>query len=965
MIRAIQILFIAILSTACGSQISLKSAEESLSGTSGNSNPSGEVTTSAHTINITLNANTNIELPVQQGTPTSCSVSNLSANLSETTSCSCTAGKCSVGVTASACSSGSGTFDFTMEDAAGNTSSSSATINIQSSVTLPTSINVVPVYNEAGKRNWNDYISNDSGSIGDVCVAATHTKCLHGGEHKEVSITGITSCADLSLVDNLDAFDWKCDDTSGTAVFSTQKLKDTARLADLLNSGGNAFKNNFVILSHCGEQVNSSSTTWWTNPIVNLDDGVASPDTTETIYTITSDVSRNYDITVDKLALVIYPNVSLTRDSTSTALNTTGDFLWIEGDFKEAASTAEAYMHLRDIEHSVLRNVTINDSLEWALRIDNVSDSRFEQVKVLNAQNYSIRMTGSDSYFKDITITGGTSYGLALWDGTNNNYFEDITTSHNQNGGTYVRNSGGNTFKNLKSENNVGNGLSSSFNSIGNRYINVNVAYNNNVGIDIDNSPSTFFYNVKANNNYNASSVFGSGIVLGANSPNSTVINALITANNDNGIHMQRSANSVIKNVTVARNAEYGFWIEYSNNHSVFENIDASFNGDTGISLSRDNQQTVLMDLVSTENTGFGVNVSSSYEIKFSGKLFVDNNTMDPCNSNITSIYQPGLIDTTCSDGTSTGLSSTYSGQLSDAYYMDGVTAAAAIIGKINTADTTNQSDDSSGAAVIPADASSFDWLSFDTNTRSWGADPTNECVSTGNCYIWDDIPSLTDTGGEGGRALKLNVHSCPEAEKFHTKTSERAMGALTFNGSNSFDAGDAITINGTSLVVGTDWNQGANLSDSINNFVTAVNTTFSGSITATATNDELIRFVADNIGDSYNWTLSETDNATNNFTFFSGFMTGGLTTTTQTYLIGAYEILDDKDSSGSIIGDEDGLCESGESCMIQPNFGYYQGHGNIVPASQTVANTPTCADIGTGGTIQNVTLFKYDQNGK
>jgi hypothetical protein len=66
----------------------------------------------------------------------------------------------------------------------------------------------------------------------------------------------------------------------------------------------------------------------------------------------------------------------------------------------------------------------------------------------------------------------------------------------------------------------------------------------------------------------------------------------------------------------------------------------------------------------------------------------------------------------------------------------------------------------------------------------------------------------------------------------------------------------------------------------------------------------------------------------------------------------------------GDGIGNENGFCESNEACLFTPNIGAYQGHGNLVSASTTVANTPTCSDIGTGGSITNVTLYKYESNG-
>jgi hypothetical protein len=68
----------------------------------------------------------------------------------------------------------------------------------------------------------------------------------------------------------------------------------------------------------------------------------------------------------------------------------------------------------------------------------------------------------------------------------------------------------------------------------------------------------------------------------------------------------------------------------------------------------------------------------------------------------------------------------------------------------------------------------------------------------------------------------------------------------------------------------------------------------------------------------------------------------------TVTFLQHAVEILNDG------IGNENGLCESGETCLYTPNIGSYQGHGNLISAGPFTA-----------GTITGVTLLKYETNGR
>lgn len=72
-------------------------------------------------------------------------------------------------------------------------------------------------------------------------------------------------------------------------------------------------------------------------------------------------------------------------------------------------------------------------------------------------------------------------------------------------------------------------------------------------------------------------------------------------------------------------------------------------------------------------------------------------------------------------------------------------------------------------------------------------------------------------------------------------------------------------------------------------------------------------------------------------------------TATTYTFLTNAVEII------GDGIGNDNVLCESGESCLYTPNFGSYQGEGDYLKQG-------TC-DFQ-NGTISNVKLYAYPTNG-
>ena len=69
----------------------------------------------------------------------------------------------------------------------------------------------------------------------------------------------------------------------------------------------------------------------------------------------------------------------------------------------------------------------------------------------------------------------------------------------------------------------------------------------------------------------------------------------------------------------------------------------------------------------------------------------------------------------------------------------------------------------------------------------------------------------------------------------------------------------------------------------------------------------------------------------------------------TEEFLRNAVEIIGDIDADDRI-GDDDGLCESGEDCVYTPNIGSYQGHDGL---------------SGSYTTIGDIRLFEYSTNGR
>ncbi|MCB0369820.1 MAG: hypothetical protein KDD45_10380, partial [Bdellovibrionales bacterium] len=183
----------------------------------------------------------------------------------------------------------------------------------------PITLQVNSLYPVNG-TNFFDYVENIStsplSSIADaVCSynpsgSNSYDKCLNGGYYRKIQAIGQHSCANLTLSDGLDVFDWKCTDSADPVYFYSSGLKKGKGLKDILNSS--SFKNNSVVLKKDGVTVASSnSTTWWSNPVTpialnpNSGDPRISLTTSGTIYTSTGGNSAGVDISGSRLGFVV------------------------------------------------------------------------------------------------------------------------------------------------------------------------------------------------------------------------------------------------------------------------------------------------------------------------------------------------------------------------------------------------------------------------------------------------------------------------------------------------------------------------------------------------------------------------------------------------------------------------------------------------------------------------------------
>ncbi len=730
------------------------------------------------------------------------------------------------------------TITYNAFDAAGN-----AATEVTRSVTVAAATGAVGAYYPAAP-NWNDYVKNDSTSEfnatntpADATETGGYSAVIHGGEMRSVNL-GVTNCSDQAATDALGAFNWVCDDSTGTALMVSTGLKEGKNLSDLLDFATQVWKNNSVTITGTGA-VTTTPAAWWSNPVTLANVG-GSLATSGTVYVVTVNPAASYKIDADNISLVIQPGITLTVDASVVFLSViegkyTLNFIWVEGTLD--ATGGNTGLFLRRSRFSVLRNLSVSNSLRYGIRLDSTSiNNSLSNITAINNVRDGIFFESRVSYnsLSNATVANNGRYGIYLYNQASNNSLSDITST-----------------------NNVQDGIFLSTQSKNNRLLNITVANNGRHGV--------YLYSASNNNrltNIIATNNLLSGVYLDFYVEYNSLSNITSTGNGDYGVYFNTALNNDLSNVTAVNNGKDGVNFQGGTNNTL-SNIAAVNSGANGVSIISSTGNS-LLNIAAANNVNLGIRHSNSSDSYFTGLLKVGLNANGNCQVNAPFVGGlPGLVDVTCANESS-----------SDATLTTGVTLAASYVGKVMSDDTANSSDTTGAAASYPVDPASFDWLNFDNIYRGWGIDgsafPNADQQgqwTTGTGRIWDWSLANGDTGDASNPAIQ-NVLTAQ----------------LSGDVANTIEHGWKVTAADqaacTALVPGSVWN------------------------------------AADDCR--------------------------------STYLRNATEIIGDN------IGNDNGLCESDETCLFTPNIGSYQGHGGL-----TTAGTFTDGDTLTG-----ITLRQYLTNG-
>jgi parallel beta-helix repeat protein len=410
----------------------------------------------------------------------------------------------------------------------------------------------------------------------------------------------------------------------------------------------------------------------------------------------------------------------------------------------------------------------------------------------------------------------------------------------------------------------------------------------------------------------------GSSVVASNNHNNFLWIEGAVNATGDSKAVDLRYVNfSALRNVAAYNSSGDGIYLANSW-HNTLSGITANNNGSNGVNLA-----------TSSGNALSGVNVSNNGSMG----VYVNSTSNNNLLSNVTASNNGyGVVLWSASNSTMSGITASNNGY--------GVYVYSASNNTLSNVTASN----STGYGVVLASSSNNTLSDVTSSNNGYGvvlATASNNRF-TGLLNVGNNTTNCQVTGGTNPG---LVTTSCNNNGSSDAALTNGITLASSFVGKVSSDdaqnTSDASGVADYSIVTPTfDW---AHFDNAYRGWG------IDGS--AFPNTDQRGRWTT-GAGRVWDWSLAASDTVLRNVL---ALPTGNDTITqtwsdasTTTFLRHAVEI------SGDGIGNDNGLCESGETCVYTPNIGSYQGHGNLVSAG-TFSN----------GTLTGITLMTYATNGR
>ncbi len=306
---------------------------------------------------------------------------------------------------------------------------------------------------KSNATSWNDYYASGVGFV-------------HGGEQRALVTDKYISCADITASDDLDAFNWACEEVpvdtpTAIKVYSTS-LKDGKGLTNLIGfSTKPSWQPNSVAVKYAGlEFLKTEPASWWNNPVFAAPANEALG-VTGGVYVVSKDngiESQNYMLQKSAIALVVSPSTTLLSASGTSAIQINGVFnSWLEGNINANGSTNG--ISVTRSENTNIRNVKISNALKDGIQISQESSATLNNVVSFSNGGNGISVDsnkGNLNSLKNIVTVNNLATGLYI--NSSNNKVSQLISINNKDAGLVVSKPQ-NTFYEIYSNNNIGDGV--------------------------------------------------------------------------------------------------------------------------------------------------------------------------------------------------------------------------------------------------------------------------------------------------------------------------------------------------------------------------------------------------------------------------------------------------------------------------------------------------------------------------
>ncbi|MFK8137083.1 MAG: right-handed parallel beta-helix repeat-containing protein [Bdellovibrionales bacterium] len=541
---------------------------------------------------------------------------------------------------------------------------------------------------------WTDTSLSKFEQTDTLCTSETGflNSCFPAGFLKKVVLSGYNSCDNLNVRDSLGAFKWICDDSSGDAIFYTEKFNEGHGLSSVIEDDGSGFKFQNIEVFDSGSIIASSNLEqWWAYPLTPVPDASAMTQSLSTAgiyYLSTSGFSTIQGLSIEsdnvsivtlgtsKLELAGSPPVNCDTStgepgaSTQCYIFSGGQkFLWIEGSFdlySGSGAYSQSGLFFKDGSYLVINNSKVFD----------ISNGFSPKIEIISNPH---------TYIFNTNTEGTGSHGVSLSNLSNYSILENIVShSHTQKGLT-IDNSNHIHLKNISTHNNGDSGLSVSASS-DIKLVNIRSSNNEEDGVLF----------------HNSNNVTGIAFVSASN---------VGAAASEAGINVFQTNNSIFSHMSSLNSMDNGFRIENSE-HTIL-NQGLGINNSAGVGMRENNSTNnskISQFAVSANGHNMFLYSSGVNSLIFTDNILVGSYATGQCYANIAG--GPIFTGVTCDADGASSHTSTAGGTFENDF-----------IGIISSGDSNNLSDDAAGKGshgIID------DWNNFENNMRFWGKDETS-----------------------------------------------------------------------------------------------------------------------------------------------------------------------------------------------------------------------------------------------